>query len=77
VVRGSSIGRILAPFGLLDPNIPTDERRRLFLERLCDRADRIVAVLARITTQHPGQPLCLLCFEDVSKDERHRRWFAA
>jgi hypothetical protein len=69
--------RVLAPFGLLDSSIPTDECRRLYLERLCDKADRIVAVLARIATEHRGQPLCLLCFEDVSKDECHRRWFAA
>jgi hypothetical protein len=77
--RGPALvdGRILAPFGLLDPSIPTDECPRLYLERLDDRADRIVAGLARIATEHPGQPLCLLCFEDVTKDECHRRLFAA
>ena len=49
-------GRILAPFGLLDPSIPTDECRRLYHERLDDRADWIVAVVARIATEHRARP---------------------
>ena len=68
-------GRIIAPYGLMD--LPTDEARRLYRQRLDDRADRVVATLASIATEHPGQRLVLLCFEDVhAGEECHRRWLA-
>jgi hypothetical protein len=68
--------RVVAPYGLMDPAIPTDECRQRYLARLEPRAGRIVADLARIARQHPGEQLVLLCFEDVSKDECHRTWLA-
>jgi hypothetical protein len=76
--RGPALvdGRVLAPFGLLDPHLLVDESQRLYRQRLDIRADRIVATLARIATQHPGEPLVLLCFERVPGEECHRRWFA-
>jgi hypothetical protein len=70
-------GRTLAPWGLLDPSIPTDECRRLYVARLDAGAERTVAVLARMVEQHPGERLVLLCFENVHGGEVcHRRWFA-
>jgi hypothetical protein len=70
-------GRIMAPFGLLSEDMPTDEARRRYRQRLDDRADRVVAALASIATRHPNQTLCLLCFEDVhAGEECHRRWLA-
>jgi hypothetical protein len=67
--------RVLAPWGVFDA--PLDEGRRLYRQRLDARADRIVAALARIAAEHPGEQLVLLCFEDVNAGEVcHRRWFA-
>jgi hypothetical protein len=69
--------RIAAPWGLMDPELPTDECRRLYVQRLDDRADRIVGGLAAIARQNPGERLVLLCFEDVEAGQVcHRRWFA-
>jgi hypothetical protein len=71
-------GRLLAPWGLLDPSIPTDECRRRYGEMLDGKADRIIALLARLARAHPNQRLVLLCFENVhAGQECHRRWFAA
>jgi hypothetical protein len=77
--RGAQLvdGRLLAPWGLLDRSIPTDECRRRYVARLDARAVRVVALLARIARQHPGQRLMLLCFERVPEQECHRRWFAS
>jgi hypothetical protein len=70
-------GRITAPYGLLSEELPTDEARRRYRQRLDDRADCVVATLASIATRHPDQTLCLLCYEDVhAGEECHRRWLA-
>jgi hypothetical protein len=71
-------GTMLAPWGLLDRSIPTDECRQRYVARLDDaRGDRMIALLARLARQNSGQRLVLLCFEDVhAGEECHRRWFA-
>jgi hypothetical protein len=70
-------GRVLAPWGLMDLSIPTDECRQRYVARLDARADRVVAKLAQIARQHPGERLVLCCFEDVAAGEEcHRRWAA-
>jgi hypothetical protein len=68
--------RVAAPYGLLDPAIPTDECRRRYLERLDAKASQVETGLARIAGQHPGEQLVLCCFEDVSRDACHRTWLA-
>jgi hypothetical protein len=69
-------GRLLAPWGLLDPDMPTDECQRRYRQRLDAKSERIVALLARLARRH-GQRLVLLCFEDVWAGQVcHRRWFA-
>jgi hypothetical protein len=70
-------GRVLAPFGLLDPTMPDDEARRRYVARLDGNADRIVGTLAEVARSHGGRQLCVLCFENVHAGEVcHRRWFA-
>ena len=70
-------GRIMAPYGLLSDDLSTDEARRRYRRRLDDRADPVMATLVAIATEHPGQRLVLLCFENVhAGEECHRRWLA-
>jgi hypothetical protein len=70
--------RLLAPWGLMDPAMPTDECRQRYEQRLDDQADRVVALLARIAAEHPDQRLVLCCYEDVETGEPcHRRWLAS
>lgn len=65
----------MAPTGLLDLDDAT--ARRLYTERLDERADTILTALADVAREHPGQPLAILCFENVAVGEEcHRRWFA-
>ncbi len=67
----------LAPFGIFGKGLPTDVARRRYLDRLEAKVDQSVAALADVTRQHPGERLCVLCFEDVhAGQECHRRWFA-
>jgi hypothetical protein len=76
--RGPSLVfvRELAPWGLLDPQIPTDECRRRYVARLDAQAERVVVALAEVAGSHAGRRLCVLCFEDVHAGEVcHRRWF--
>ena len=69
--------RELAPYGVFGQGLDPDEGRRRYRERLDANAPAIVTNLAEIARQHPGEPLCLLCFEDVEAGEAcHRRWFA-
>jgi hypothetical protein len=77
--RGPSLVfvRELAPWGLLDRQLPTDECRRRYVDRLDAQAERIVSALADVARSHAGRQLCVLCFEDVHVGEVcHRRWFA-
>lgn len=65
--------RDLMPFGLL--GLPEDEFGLRYLDRL-DRlgADRLRAQFEKIAQDHPGQPLVLLCWENVlAGDMCHRR----
>jgi hypothetical protein len=67
----------LAPFGIFGKGLPTDVARRRYLDRMEAKVDQSVAALADLTRQHPGERLCVLCFEDVhAGQECHRRWFA-
>ena len=70
-------GRVMAPYGLLSDDLTTDEARRRYRQRLDEQADGVAAALATIATEHPGQPLVLLCYENVQAGEQcHRRWLA-
>ena len=73
-------GRLLAPWGLVNGGkapFSLDERRERYERRLDERSDEVVALLARLAVEHPGEQLCLLCFEDVhAGQECHRRWLA-
>jgi hypothetical protein len=70
--------RLLAPYGLLGSDLPIDVRRELYEQRLDRRGVEVVALLARIAREHPGERLCLLCYEDLHAGrECHRRWLAA
>jgi hypothetical protein len=71
-------GRRLAPWGLMDPNMPEDECRQRYEARLDALGDEVVTLLARLVTEYPGERLVLCCFEDVhGGDDCHRRWLAA
>jgi hypothetical protein len=70
--------RLVAPYGLMGKDLPTDECHRRYVERLDDLGDQVVATLAGIARDTPaGVTLVLLCFEDVLAGEQcHRRWLA-
>lgn len=69
--------RRLAPWGLLDVKDPYEFSRR-YIERL-DRLDldALVQTFEAISTQHGGQRLVLLCFEDVHAGQLCHRRLAA
>jgi hypothetical protein len=74
-------GRVAAPWGLIESAgkaaLSIDERRERYEQRLDEKGDEVVALLARIAVEHPGEQLCLCCFEDVhAGQECHRRWLA-
>jgi hypothetical protein len=70
-------GRRLAPWGLLDPELPTDVCRQRYEQRLDELGDEVIELLERIAEDHDGERLVLLCFENVHRGEFcHRRWLA-
>jgi hypothetical protein len=70
--------RSVTPHGVFrNPTLHTvSEQRVAYLARLEDLADDIVAELAALAHAFPGKALVVLCFEDLTKGECHRRWFA-
>jgi hypothetical protein len=67
----------ITPYGIFGKGLAHDEGRRRYLARLDHYADAILTDLAALARQHPGQALCVLCFEDVTSGQVcHRRWFA-
>jgi hypothetical protein len=71
------VARDLAPHGIFGTDMDEHEARGAYLERLDEREDDIMAMLAALGERHHGQTLVLLCFEDVHKGEAcHRRWAA-
>lgn len=65
----------LAPHGLMD--LGGNAFRAAYRQRLDDQAEEVIRVLADIVRQHPGEQLCIMCFEDVFAGEQcHRRDFA-
>jgi hypothetical protein len=67
----------LAPFGIFGKDLPAHVARGRYMDRLQEKAGQFVPALAAIARQHPGERLCVLCFEDVHAGrECHRRWFA-
>jgi len=66
----------LMPKGLLGGDIPTDEWKRRYRQRLEEFGEtEIREALAAIYRQHEGRPLVLLCFEHDPVD-CHRSVFA-
>jgi hypothetical protein len=70
--------RVASPTGVFrNPTLVSlTEQRVAYFQRLGDLRADLLAELADIARANPGQPLVLLCFEDVTKDECHRTWFA-
>jgi hypothetical protein len=69
--------RLLAPWGVFGRDLPSDVARERYERRLDEKGDEVVALLARLAVEHPGEQLVLCCFEDVhAGQECHRRWLA-
>ena len=67
----------ITPYGVFGHGLDPDTARLAYRERLEDHAETIVPALAALSRVHPGEALCLLCFENVHAGEAcHRRWFA-
>ena len=53
------------------------EARLAYLARLQDLAEPTIRFLSDVARANPGQPLVVLCFEDVhAGGVCHRTWFA-
>jgi uncharacterized protein (DUF488 family) len=70
----------IAPYGVFkNPDLVTrEEKIEAYEARLNRNAGRIIERLDRLVTEHPGQRIVLLCYENVlAGEECHRRWFAS
>jgi hypothetical protein len=61
--------RVMAPYGLMAKDLPTDERRERYRARLDDKGDEIVTALADLVIEHPGETL-VLCASRTSMPGR-------
>jgi hypothetical protein len=69
--------RAITPYGVFGSGLDVDAARSAYVARLEARAQSVVAFLAAVARQHPGQPVVVLCFDNVHAGEScHRRWFA-
>ena len=69
--------RELTPYGIFGTGLSNHEARLAYRQRVEVHAQTIVARLAELARQHPGEALVVLCFENVHAGEVcHRRWFA-
>jgi hypothetical protein len=71
--------RSVTPFGVFRSAkyVTTDEQRTAYLDHLDHHEGEVLAELAAIARSHWGEPLVLLCFEDVHRGEVcHRTWLA-
>jgi hypothetical protein len=69
--------REITPYGVFGEVLDHAAAEEAYRQRLDRYAEIIVAGLSEVARQHPGQALCLLCFEDVHAGQVcHRRWFA-
>jgi hypothetical protein len=67
----------ITPYGVFGKVLDDDTARAAYRNRLDDHAEVILASLAEVARRHPGQPVVVLCFEDVhTGQDCHRRWFA-
>ena len=76
-IDGLEFASTLAPYGIFG-KLPEAEMPVAYEARLEDHTGEVVRQLARLVDAHPGERLCLLCFDDVhAGEECHRRWFAS
>jgi hypothetical protein len=67
----------ITPYGVFGKGLDADTARSLYRKRLDRHAGTIPTRLGEIARRHRGQPVVVLCFEDVFAGEVcHRRWFA-
>jgi hypothetical protein len=67
----------ITPYGVFGKVLDDDTARAAYRNRLDHHAEVILASLAEVARRHPGQPVVVLCFEDVhTGQDCHRRWFA-
>jgi hypothetical protein len=67
----------ITPYGVFGKGLDNDTARAAYRERLDRHAGANLAGLGDIARRHRGQPLVVLCFEDVHAGQVcHRRWFA-
>ncbi len=67
----------ITPYGVFGKGLDHDTARASYRRRLDRHAGAILVGLSQVARRHPGEPLVVLCFEDVHAGEVcHRRWFA-
>jgi hypothetical protein len=67
----------ITPYGVFGKGLDHDTARAAYRQRLDLHAGAILSDLAEIARTHRGQPVVVLCFEDVHAGQIcHRRWFA-
>jgi hypothetical protein len=69
--------RDATPYGIFGSALDDEAAWLAYLERLDRRSGQLVGFLADVARRHPGQPVVVLCFEDVHAGQVcHRRWMA-
>jgi hypothetical protein len=67
----------ITPYGVFGKVLDEETARAAYGQRLDRHAGAILAGLAEVARRHPGQPVVVLCFEDVHAGQVYpRRWFA-
>jgi hypothetical protein len=69
--------RDATPYGIFGSGLDDDAARAAYLDRLDRHDEQLVGFLADVARRHRGQPVVVLCFEDVHAGQScHRRWLA-